>query len=269
MGKTGPSSEAKEGSRRSPGPRLDGELTVITGAGQGIGEAIARLFAESGSEVVLAGRTYEKVQRVADSINAKGFSAFPVLVDVTLPESIEAMRETVWERYGRGISIFVNNAAILYAEKIMDVTWERWQEVLTTNLTGAFYCCKTFAQDMIEAKRGSIIILTSVNGIQAEPEVASYNASKAGLILLTKSLAIELAEHSIRVNAIAPGQIETPLTTSADTLPLYDQLTERIPMGRWGKPEEVAQAALFLASDASSYFTGSVLVPDGGLLGGY
>lgn len=246
--------------------RLDGQIALISGGGQGLGEAIARVFAENGATVVIAGRTLEKLVRVCNEIQRDGYTAFPVQADVGLPQSIDALHKTIRRELGQPVTILVNNAGIIAAEPFMDITWESWQSILTTNLTGAFYCSQVFASDMMEAGFGSIIMHSSVNGLAAEPSAAHYNASKAGMILLAKSMALELAPHHIRVNTIATGQIATPLTLTDSSLEITQGITEKIPLKRWGSPEEIAHVALFLASKASSYVTGAVVVADGGLL---
>ena len=249
--------------------RLDNHVAVITGGGQGLGEAIARLFARHGACVVVCGRTYEKVAQVAEAIGREGYEALPAQVDVSRPESVDALHAAVRRELGRPVTILVNNAGIISVEPFLDISWESWQSILTTNLSGAFYCSQVFARDMMEAGRGSIIMHSSINGLSAEPSCAHYNASKAGMILLAKSMALELAPYHIRVNAIATGQIATPLTLQEANLQVTRDLAEKIPMRRWGDPAEIAQVALFLAAEASSYCTGTVLVSDGGLLARY
>jgi len=249
--------------------RLDNQIAVITGGGQGLGEAIARLFARHGACVVVCGRTYEKVTQVAEGIRREGGEALAAQVDVSQPASVDALHATVRRELGRPVTILVNNAGIIKVEPFMEIGWESWQSILTTNLSGAFYGSQVFARDMMAAGRGSIIMHSSINGLSAEPSCAHYNASKAGMILLAKSMALELAPYHIRVNAIATGQIATPLTLQEANLEITRDLAERIPLKRWGDPAEIARVALFLAAEASSYCTGAVLVSDGGLLARY
>jgi len=241
---------------------LFGEVAVVTGAAQGIGAAIARKFAAHGARVALADRQLEKARAVAAEICTAGGRAQAFEVDISQPESLLALREQVRAAFGQ-TSLLVNNAAVIPFQDFLSMTWEDWDRAIHNNLSGTFYCSRIFLDDMLSLGRGGIIILASVNGLRGQPGLSAYNVTKAGLIMLAKTMALELARHNIRVNAIAPGDIQTQvLQHVADEV----EALANIPLRRWGRPEEVAETALFLASERSSYTTGSVVACDGGLL---
>jgi len=240
---------------------LIGEVAVVTGAAQGIGAAIARKFAEHGARVALADRQFEKVQVVAAEIVASGGAAQAFEVDISQPDSLNAARDSIRSALGPA-SVLVNNAAVIPFQDFLSLTWDDWNRAITNNLSGTFYCSRVFLNDMLELKRGNIIIVSSVNGLRAQVGLSAYNVTKAGLIMLAQTMALELAQKNIRVNAIAPGDIATQVIENVRN---EDQALLNIPLRRWGKPDEVAETALFLASTRSAYTTGSVLACDGGL----
>ena len=240
---------------------LANEIAVITGAAQGIGAAIARTFAAHGAQVVLADRQVEKAEVLAAEIGTGGGSAQAFEVDISQLESVMSLREQVHSAFGP-VSILVNNAAHIPFKGFLEMSWADWDLTILTNLSGTFYTSRIFLDDMLSLKRGNVIILSSVNGIRAQVGLSAYNVSKAGLIMLTQTMALEMANHNIRVNAIAPGDIATSVIENVE-----DQAAAlaNIPVHRWGQPEEVAETALFLASARSSYTTGAVISCDGGL----
>ena len=240
---------------------LDGEVAVVTGAAQGIGSAIARRFAEAGASVVLADIQLEKAEGVAEQIRTDGGQANAMVVDISDPESVDALRRQVRATVGPA-SILVNDAALIPFRPFLEMTLLDWDRTVATNLSGTFYCSRSFADDMIGLGKGSIVILSSINGLRAQLGLAAYNVTKAGLIMLAQTMALELASVGIRVNALAPGDIATHVIEH-----VADQVAAQanIPLGRFGRVEEVAEAALFLASSRASYITGSVLGVDGGL----
>ena len=242
-------------------PELANEVAVVTGAAQGIGEAIARKFAAHGARVVLADKQVEKAQAVAADISSAGGKAQALAVDISQPESLLALREQVHAAFGP-VSVLVNNAAVIPFQDFLQITWADWDQTIGTNLSGTFYCSRIFIDDMLALKRGTIIILSSVNGLQAQVGLSAYNVTKAGLIMLAQTMALELAKHNIRVNAIAPGDIATSVIENVED---EAEALANIPLNRWGHPEEVAETALFLASARSAYTTGSVISCDGGL----
>ena len=240
---------------------LAGEVAVVTGAAQGIGAAIARKFGEHGARVALADRQFEKAQAVAAEIVTGGGTAQAFEVDISQPASLNAARDSIRAALGP-VSVLVNNAAVIPFQDFLSLTWEDWDRAIRNNLSGTFYCSRVFLDDMLELKRGNIIIMSSVNGLRAQPGLSAYNVTKAGLIMLAQTMALELAGKHIRVNAIAPGDIATQVIENVSD---EDQALRNIPLRRWGRPDEVAETALFLASARSAYTTGSVIACDGGL----
>jgi len=240
---------------------LAGEIAVVTGAAQGIGAAIARKFAKHGARVALADRQFEKAQAVAAEILAGGGKAQAFEVDISQPASLNAARDAIHAAFGP-VSVLVNNAAVIPFQEFLSLTWEDWDRAIKNNLSGTFYCSRVFLDDMLELKRGNIIIMSSVNGLRAQTGLSAYNVTKAGLIMLAQTMALELAQKNIRVNAIAPGDIATQVIENVSD---EEQALRNIPLRRWGRPDDVAEAALFLASARSAYTTGSVIACDGGL----
>jgi 3-oxoacyl-[acyl-carrier protein] reductase len=240
---------------------LAGEVAVVTGAAQGIGASIARKFAEHGARVALADRQFERAQAVAAEIVTGGGTAQAFDVDISNPESLHAARDAIRASFGLA-SVLVNNAAVIPFQDFLNITWDDWDRIIKNNLSGTFYCSRVFLDDMLELKRGSIIVMSSVNGLRAQAGLSAYNVTKAGLIMLAQTMALELASRNIRVNAIAPGDIATQVIENVSD---EDQALHNIPLRRWGKPDEVAETALFLASTRSAYTTGSVIPCDGGL----
>lgn len=240
---------------------LSGRVAVVTGAAQGIGEAIARRFAAAGARVVVADRQAEKGEAVAASIRAGGDEAVAITVDIADRESVAALRARVRESFGPA-SVLVNNAAYIPIGPFLGTDPAIWERAVGTNLSGTYHCSRAFLEDMREQGGGSIVILSSVNGLRGQVGLGAYNVTKAGLIMLAQTMALEVARYGIRVNALAPGDIATAVIEN-----VADQSAAQanIPLARYGRPEEVAEAALFLASERSSYTTGSVLTVDGGL----
>ena len=240
---------------------LTGEVAVVTGAAQGIGAAIAHKFAKHGARVALADKQFEKAKAVAAEIAASGGTAQAFDVDISQPASLNTARDAIRAVWGP-VSVLVNNAAVIPFQEFLSLTWDDWDRAIKNNLSGTFYCSRVFLNDMLELERGNIIILSSVNGLRAQPGLSAYNVTKAGLIMLAQTMALELAQMNIRVNAIAPGDIATQVIENVTD---EDQALRSIPLRRWGTPDEVAETALFLASARSAYTTGSVIACDGGL----
>jgi NAD(P)-dependent dehydrogenase (short-subunit alcohol dehydrogenase family) len=247
--------------------RLDGEVAIVTGGAQGLGEQMCIGLAEAGASVVVADLNLEKAQKVAEHIRTLGVSALAVKVDVTKKAEVETMVQKTLEQFGK-VDVLVACAGVGQWMKAEDMPEEDWKRVLDINLNGVFFACQAAGREMIRRRKGSIITISSMSGIIVNtPQAqAHYNASKAAVIMLTKSLAAEWAPYNVRVNTIAPGYMETQLV--ADLLkerPEYGELWKKLtPMGRLGRPEEIKGPCVFLASPASSYLTGSVLVMDGG-----
>jgi NAD(P)-dependent dehydrogenase (short-subunit alcohol dehydrogenase family) len=245
---------------------LEGQVGVVTGAGQGLGKVFALAFAEAGADIVVAEINPESGPQTVSEIQGKGRRALYVQTDVRRRESAEAMVTSALAEFGR-IDFLMNNAGITKWCEAEDVPLEDWRDVIDVNLNGLFYCCQAVAKHMIERRSGRIINIASMSGMivnRPQPQ-ASYNASKAAVIHLTKSLAAEWAPFNVRVNAIAPGYMDTPMARPFFDDPAYGGMwIDAIPMKRPGRPDELAPVAVLLASEASSYMTGATVVIDGG-----
>ncbi len=244
--------------------QLENQIAVVTGAGRGIGRAIALKFAAEGADVVCVSRTRTNAEKVAVEVRALGRQAWAHAVDVSDAASIEALAKTVLSDCGK-IDILVNNAGVTRDTLLMRMSEEDWDIVLDTNLKGAFLLHKAFSRPFMKQRSGRIINVASVVGLMGNAGQSNYAASKGGLIALTKSIAKELASRGVNVNALAPGFIDTDMTQA-----LNDQQREatlqHIPLGRLGDADDIANAALFLAGPSSSYITGQVLTVDGGMV---
>jgi NAD(P)-dependent dehydrogenase (short-subunit alcohol dehydrogenase family) len=247
--------------------RLAGRIAVVTGAGQGIGLACAEALGEAGAKVIIADRDPKAAETACASLRAKGFDAEVVVMDVTDSARVSEVADQLVARHGK-IDILVNNAGIARSETPAEqVTDEHWLNVVDVNLNGTFWCCRAFGKHMLGAKSGSIVNIGSMSGfIVNKPQQQSYyNASKAAVHHLTKSLAAEWGARGVRVNAVAPTYVATPLNAFVKNNPkMYDVWIGGTPMGRMGEVDEVASVVLFLASDAASLMTGSVVPVDGG-----
>lgn len=241
---------------------MQNRTAFVTGASRGIGRACALELAKAGARVVVAARDLAKLEETAAEIRALGSEAMPVAIDLSSADSIKQAFAAAKD-FGR-IDILVNNAAITKDGLALRMKKEDWEAVLTTNLTGAFLCCQHVLQGMMKERWGRIVNISSIVGETGNPGQANYVASKAGLIGLTKSLAQEIASRNITVNAVSPGFIETDMTAVLSP-ELKESLLARIPLKRFGKPEEIAAAVRFLASDEAGFITGHVLSVNGGM----
>lgn len=244
---------------------LSGRTAVVTGGSRGIGRAIVLRLATQGADVAFSYRgNAAAAEATATEVRALGRTALPVNADVCQPESAETLIKEALAALGK-VDILVNNAGITRDDLIMRMGIDAWREVLETNLFGAFYTLKAVTRPMLKARSGRIVNITSVSGQAGQMGQANYSSAKAGLIGLTKAAARELASRGITVNAVAPGFVLTELTQDLPEA-LQAQITERTPLGRFGTPQEIADAVAFLASDEAGYITGQVLAVDGGLV---
>lgn len=248
--------------------KLKGKVALITGSTRGIGKAIALGFAKEGADVLVHGRNLEKAKAVAEEVGDLGAKAMAIGGDVSISQDVRRMVEEALGQFER-IDILVNNAGlnpfILPAERI---TEEGWDQVIDVNLKGVFLCCQAVGKRMIEQGGGKIINISSVIGFLGEQGFLPYAVSKAGVMMLTRILAYEWSQYQITVNAIAPGIVAAGMNTPIlNKEPLVSGLVRQIPLKRLGRPEEVVQVALFLASEESSYINGTTLVVDGGMMG--
>jgi len=248
---------------------LKDKTAIITGARRGMGKSHAFALARAGARVVVSDISEGDCERVAEEIEKEGGKALAIKCDVSNKKEVENMiKETVkkWKK----IDILVNNAGILQFKAFVDLTEEDWDRTMDINLKGYFLCAQAAAREMIKRKSGVIINIGSIEMGQVGggmPQLVHYCTSKGGVVTMTEALAVELASYNIRVNAIAPGAIETPMSEAAKQDPkLMDQTLSKIPMARMGRPEEVSDLVLFLASGRSSYITGSTVIIDGGWL---
>jgi meso-butanediol dehydrogenase/(S,S)-butanediol dehydrogenase/diacetyl reductase len=248
--------------------RFVDQVVIVTGSGSGIGEVTVKRFAAEGASVVVADRNGDKARAVAAAIEASGGRALATETDVSEGVQVDAMAAAVEQAFGR-VDVLVNNAAIAEADGLLVTDEEAWDHEVAVDLKSAFLCTKRVLPGMIERRAGAIVNVASVNGL-AFFGLEAYSASKAGMISLTRSAAVRYGSYGIRVNAVAPGSIRTPIWEQflEEDPGVFERLVKWYPLGRIGEPDDVANAVLFLASDEAAWITGTVLTVDGGLLAG-
>lgn len=246
---------------------LKDKVSIMTGGARGLGKAMAQSLAQAGSDIVIVDLDLETAQKTANALASEGVRALALKVDVTNPEEAEQMADEVVRKFGR-IDVLFNNAGIAQWVNAEEMSLEDWKRMMSVNLDSVFIMSKAVGKIMIKQQMGSIVNTSSMSGVivNTPQRQAAYNVSKAGVIMLTKSLAVEWAKHNIRVNTIAPGYMETELVEQfraehKETMDLWTNLT---PMNRMGRPYELGGLAVYLASEASSYVTGAVCLIDGG-----
>jgi 3-oxoacyl-[acyl-carrier protein] reductase len=243
--------------------RLDGRVAIVTGAGQGIGYGVATCMARAGAHVVVNDTAQERLTRAVADIGALGVQALGVQASVTQAEDVDRLVQETLSRFGK-IDILVNNAGVVVIKSITEQTEADWDKVLSVNLKGVFLCCHRVVQEMIKQRRGAIVNIASIAAFHYTVPHVPYAASKAGVVALTRDLAYEVARFGVRVNAIAPGPIETPMMGTALSAQQREAYARNIPLGRLGQPQDIGEAAVFLASDAAGYVTGATLPVSGG-----
>jgi NAD(P)-dependent dehydrogenase (short-subunit alcohol dehydrogenase family) len=244
---------------------LDGKVAVVTGAGRGLGQAMAWALAEAGAQLALLARSSDQLEATAHEIEAQHHvKVLTVATDVSDETSVEEAASMVLATFGR-VDILVNNAGIAHVAPLLELTLADLQRVLDVNVVGAFLCCRAFGAHMVAQRKGAVINIASTAGLGGEPELTAYCASKGALIAFTRPLAVEWARHGVTVNAIAPGYFRTDLNKQAlDDVKIGPKIVGHIPLRRVGQPEELGPLVAYMASDAAAFMTGSVVVLDGG-----
>lgn len=257
--------------------RMDGSAAVVTGAAQGLGLAMVEQLAQSGATVVIADLQLEKAEAEAEALNARGMQVKAATLDVTDSAAVDELFDRVRAEAG-SVDILVNNAGVgQEVGPIVETSDREWDRVMGPTLTGAFYCCRAAGRHMEEQESGTIVNISSINGQAPAALVAAYNVAKAGIISLTKTMALEMAAYGVRVNAVCPGPVYTEfnrrnmaqrsVTLKVSEEEMIERVRASIPLGRWGEPVDIARGVAFLCSPAASFITGEVLTVSGGLVG--
>ncbi|MNB71279.1 3-oxoacyl-[acyl-carrier-protein] reductase FabG [compost metagenome] len=246
--------------------RFDNSTALVTGAGQGIGLAIAERFAAEGAHVILADIQEVLLLQAEERFKELGYSVSYQALDVSRPDQVDRMVERIVQD-GRSIDILANNAGVAWEESFLDIKDDNWRRMIDVNLNGMFYVAQRVARQMKKQGKGAIINMSSTNGLAGEAKYAHYNASKGGVILLTKTMAVELGASGIRVNAVCPGYIQTPMSEAIDDPEFVSQyIQNHIPLGRVGEPKDISGVFAFLASEDAAFINGECIVVDGGQL---
>jgi NAD(P)-dependent dehydrogenase (short-subunit alcohol dehydrogenase family) len=243
---------------------LDGIVSIVTGAGRGLGKSIALALANAGSNVVVVSRTQEEIEQTAHEVSEFGRRTISVAADVSSSDDVTKMHERTLAEFGK-IDVLFNNAGIAKRKRLIHESEEEWDRMMAVNLKGLFLCCRAVLPTMIARNRGKIINTSSTSGVLGEVGHVSYCVSKAGVLMFTRALALEVCRHNITVNGIAPGWFKTPMTSPIhENEEHYSEIIGRIPMGRMADPKEIGPLAVFLASSASDFMTGETVFYDGG-----
>ncbi len=246
--------------------RLDGKVAIVTGSGKGLGKAMAIALAEAGADVAVTARSFDQVEQTAQEIEKLGRKCLAVKTDVTKKEEVEALVQQTIDQFG-GVDILINNVGMAIVKDLMNTSPEDWQTQIDTNLTSTFHCCRAVGKHMLNNGGGKIVNVATIAGVRGKWQMIGYGASKAGVIQLTKTLAIEWARYNVTVNCIIPGIFHTSATQKVmDNKEMLKVRVSKVPLRRYGKPEEVGPLAVFLSSPASDFITGTAIPIDGGEL---
>ncbi|MBS4197069.1 SDR family NAD(P)-dependent oxidoreductase [Lederbergia citri] len=246
--------------------RFEDKIAFVTGASRGIGKAIAKRFASEGAKIALISNHEDDLNETEKEFGALGYGVLSILADVSNANHVERAVEYTVSKWGR-IDILANNAGIAWEEDFLELKDENWRKMLDVNLNGMFYTAQRVSRQMVKQGEGAIINMASTNGLVGEVRFAHYNASKGGVVLLTKTMALELGKYNIRVNSVCPGYIRTPMSEAIDDEEFVQEYVRtKISIGRVGQPQDVAGVFAFLASDDAAFITGTEIVVDGGQL---
>lgn len=246
--------------------RFQDQVVFVTGASRGIGKAVAERFAAEGAILVLLSNDAQELTTVEEEFNANGTRVLAITTDVSKPDQVDHAVNQSIQTFGN-IDVLINNAGIAWEEDFLEITDEHWRAILDVNLNGMFYVAQRVARQMVAQGHGSIVNMASTNGLVGEEKYAHYNASKGGVVLLTKTMALELGRHGIRVNAVCPGYIQTPMSQAIDSAEFVEEyIRTKIPLGRAGTVADVAGVFAFLASEDAAFVTGETILVDGGQL---
>ena len=245
---------------------LEGKVAIVTGSGRGLGKAMAVSLAEAGADVVVTARSFEQVRETSQEVEKLGRKCLAVKTDVTSKEDVDALIRKTLDQFG-SIDILINNVGMAIVKDLMNTSPEEWQKQIDTNLTSAYLCCRAAGKHMLEKGSGKVVNVATVAGVRGKWKMSGYGASKAGVIQLTKTLAIEWARYNVMVNCIIPGIFYTSATKSVlDDDKMREIRTRKVPLKRIGEPEDIGPLAVFLSSAASDFITGAVIPIDGGEL---
>jgi glucose 1-dehydrogenase len=245
--------------------KLDGKVCVVTGAGSGIGASICELLCQEGARVAMLDRDEVAVNKIADSLRQRGGDVLPIVCDISLPDNVSSATEKVLAHW-KNCDVLVNNAGLLRSGSLSDVSLQDWQHVLNVNLTGYLLCSRAFVEPMKAAGHGSIVNIASISGLFPQSGSGAYSASKAGVLQMSRQMAVEWGPLGIRSNAICPGMIRTSLSAKFYEVPGFEAKRAAVTASRRvGEPNDIANVALFLASERSAYVNGAELVVDGGM----
>jgi len=245
---------------------LDGKVAIVTGSAGGLGKAMAVSLAEAGADVVVTDLSFDQVRETSQEIEKLGRKCIPVKTDVTNSDDVDALIRKTLDHFG-GIDILINNVGMAIVKDILDTSLEEWRRQVDANLTSVYLCCRAAGKHMLEKRRGKVVNVASVAGVRGKRQMCGYGAAKGGVIQLTKTLAIEWARYNVMVNCIVPGIFYTSATKSVlDNDKMREIRVSKVPLKRYGMPEEVGPLAVFLSSKASDFITGAVIPIDGGEL---